>query len=178
MKTDLLLPRLAAALAQDPALSLTELAATVGVSRTTLFTRFATREALLRALAEDALDLVAAAYQDAGMHADTTDPLRVLRHLTERLLPLGPRMAFLVRALPQDPGLAERLAALDQPLLALLNSARLAGDLRADVNPRWLLACLDAALVAAWQAIEDGALAPLDAADAVLSLLLDGARPR
>jgi AcrR family transcriptional regulator len=178
MKPDPLLPRVAAALALDPALSLAELAAAVGVSRTTLFTRYASRDALLAALAQDALALVAQAYQEAGVAAPNADALAVLRRLTEALLPLGPRMAFLVRALQQDPALAAQVAALDTPLLALLQRARSQGQLRADLNPRWLLACLDAALVTAWEEMEAGALAPLDAADAVLNLLLDGARPR
>lgn len=54
------------ALMVSPGASLAEVAAAAGVSRTTLHSRFATRQDLLAALAHDAMDLIERAYAVAS----------------------------------------------------------------------------------------------------------------
>ena len=51
----------------EPGASLGDVAAAAGMSRTTLHARFPTRQALLVALAMEAMDLIAAAYDQARL---------------------------------------------------------------------------------------------------------------
>jgi len=180
IRHDALLDSAAMTLARSPAASLADVARDAGMSRTTLFTRYPTREALLEALALDALDKVEAAYTDAGVAAVGADLVSVLTLLVERLLPLGPRMVFLLRerSLDENAEVTSRYVALEEPLVALLASARDDGVLRTDLSLVWQSAALTALVYAAWDEIELGRLAPRDAVSGVLGIYLDGTRRR
>ena len=161
----------------DPAASLNDVAKAAGVSRTTLHSRFATRHALLVALAHEAMDLLERAFVDAGIDAASGDDVRdPLRRLVELTVPLGPRVEFLLRerSLDTEPEITARYALLDQPVVALLERARTSGQLRADVPTWWMAATLWGGVTTAWEAISDGRLAPRDAPDLVLATVLSG----
>lgn len=162
----------------SPGASLAEVAAAAGVSRTTLHSRFATRQDLLVALAHDAMDLLEQAYQAAGL--DQGPVREALRRVVEATLPLGPRIAFLLRerSLDVDPELNARYQVLDQPLVDLVERGRTTGELRSDVPGWWLVDSIVGTVFAAWEAIADGRLAPRDAPDLVLTSMLDGAAAR
>ena len=70
IKTSLLLDRAAAQLALRPDSTLAVIADAAGVSRTTLFYRFSTREGLLEALALDTLERASEALQAISWHHD------------------------------------------------------------------------------------------------------------
>ena len=73
--------------------SLSVVAETAGVGRTTLHRYFPTRELLIRALVEDALDRVAEAI--ASAHPDEGPVLDALQRVTDTVVPLGPSLSFL-----------------------------------------------------------------------------------
>src|ERR1700727_3090093 len=78
----------------DPAASLGDVAAAAGIGRTTLHKYYATREDLLRAVGNRAIDL----FEEAlGGIAGTEDPDGGLSAVITALLPIGPPLAFLVR---------------------------------------------------------------------------------
>lgn len=162
----------------DPAASLGDVAAAAGVSRTTLHARYPTRQDLLVALAHDAMDLLAAAYDDARL--DEGEVRAALRRAVEALVPLGARTEYLLRerSLDADEALTARYADLDAPLLALVERGQRGGDLRPDLPAWWLVASLVAAVYAAWEAIADGRLAPREAPALVLTSVLDGSAAR
>ncbi|RAS61825.1 TetR family transcriptional regulator [Lentzea atacamensis] len=157
-------------LLKDPTASLGDVAKAAGVGRTTLHKRFPTRTALIRALANDALDLVESVLSQVDFEADDA-----IEDLVTRLLALGPRIEFLMRfpGLERDEELAVRLLAMDPPLLDLIT--RLQGTrLRRDLPAWWILHSLYAGLYLAWESIDAGRLAPLDAPRFVLSTLFEG----
>lgn len=162
----------------DPAASLGDVARAAGVSRTTLYARFPTRQALLVALAHEAMDLVEEAY--AAARLDDGPVEQVLRRLVERTLPLGSRVEFLLRerSLDVEPELVARYERLDEPVIALMRRAQAAGQCRADLPPWWMAAAVIGAVSTAWEAIADGRLAARDAPGLVLDTVLSGFLPR
>lgn len=165
-------------LLRRPTASLSEVAAATGVSRTTLYARFPTRQALLVGLAQAAMDLVERAYSDARL--DASDVFGSLTRVVGLLVPLGERVEFLLRerSLDDEPELVARYAALDRPLVEFVERAQSAGQLRADLPAWWVVMSLAGSVYAAWEAIADGRLAPRDAAALVLGTVLDGVRAR
>jgi AcrR family transcriptional regulator len=165
-------------LLRQPTASLADIAAATGISRTTLHSRFPTRQALLVGLAQAAMDLVEKAYVEARL--DDGDVPASLRRVAELMMPLGERVGFLTRerSLDVEPELTARYAELDRPLVEFVTRAQQAGVLRADLPAWWVVAALTSAVLAAWEAIADGWLAPRDAPDVVLRTVLDGVRGR
>lgn len=161
-------------LVASPSASMGDVANAAGISRTTLHSRFPSREALLSALAEDAMDLVEQAYREARLDDGTmTD---ALRRLVALLVPLGPRLDFLLRerSLDDDDAVTARYAQLEQPIVALVERGRDEGAVRTDLPTWWLASGATGLVSAAWEAIADGRLAPRDATDLVVTTLLDG----
>jgi AcrR family transcriptional regulator len=163
-------------LLRQPTASLADIAAATGISRTTLHSRFPTRQALLVGLAQAAMDLVEKAYVEARL--DDGEVLASLRRVVEVMMPLGERVGFLMRerSLDVEPELTARYTALDRPLADFVARAQQAGALRADLPAWWVAASLTGAVFTAWEAIADGWLAPRDAPELVLRTVLDGVR--
>lgn len=161
-------------LLDSPTASMTEIARAAGVSRTTLHQRYPSRQALLVALAHEAMDLVESAY--SAVDLDAGPALEALDRLVTHLVPLGPRLEFLVRerSLNDVPEVTARYAALDAPLVALVERGQREGSLRRDLAPWWVVAVLTGATYSTWEAIADGQLAPRDAGPLLLSTVLDG----
>jgi AcrR family transcriptional regulator len=167
-------------LVADPSASLADVARAAGIGRTTLHKLYPTRHALLVALARDALDVLERTYADAGLGGPETDadPAAALRRLVVALVPLGPRVEYLMRerSLDVEPDLTARVEALDEPVRALVRRAQAAGRLRTGVPDEWVVASLNALVYAAWELVALGRLAPVAAPDLVLGTLLDGVR--
>ncbi|KJK51446.1 hypothetical protein UK23_06780 [Lentzea aerocolonigenes] len=157
-------------LLRDPTASLGEVAKAAGVGRTTLHKRFPTRSDLIHALATEALDLVDAAISSVDTGSDTA-----IEQLVAKLVPLGPRVEFLLRFpnLRDDERLSMRLTVMDQPVIDLIS--RLQGTrLRADLPAWWIAQTLYAGVYSAWEGIAAGRLAPLDAPGLVLTTFYQG----
>lgn len=162
----------------DPTASLGDVARAAGVSRTTLYARFPTRQALLVALAHEAMDLVEEAYAAARLDDGSVE--QALRRLVELTVPLGSRVEFLLRerSLDVEPELVARYERLDTPVVALMRRAQAAGQVRADPPAWWMAAAVIGAVSTAWEAIADGRLAARDAPGLVLGTVLSGFLPR
>ena len=178
VRHDVLLSGATEVLLRQPTASLADVAAALGVSRTTLYSRFPTRQALLVALADAALDAVEKALVEARL--DDGDVPGSLCRLITLLVPLGPRTEFLLRerSLDAEPALVARYTAADVPLIEYVARAQQAGVLRADLPAWWVASSVFATVGSAWEAIADGRLAPRDAPALVLATVLDGARVR
>ena len=165
VRDDDLLTAATQVLLRHPTASLAEVAAQTGVSRTTLYSRFPTRQALLVGLAQAAMDLVEKAYVEARLDDAPLDGAGVeagLQRVVALLVPLGERVEFLLRerSLDAEPELVARYAELDRPLVGLVGRAQDAGVLRRDLPAWWVVASLAGSVYAAWEAIADGRQAP------------------
>jgi AcrR family transcriptional regulator len=170
-------------LLESPELSLGELAARIGIGRTTLHRMFPTREALLVAVAHDAIDHLTVVYAEAGLDPDgaagatrPTDPVASFRRMVEMLVPLGPQLMFLLRAheLRKDADLERRILVLDEPLLRAVDHAQRAGTLDPGLPSWWVVESLYALVYIAWEQVERGRLASRDAAPMVIHTWLRG----
>ncbi len=151
-----------------PHATLGEVAKALGIGRTTLHRLFPTRHDLLLAIAHDCLDHLELVYATAGV----TDPppvggaaLAAVSSLVEGLLPWGPSLQFLLRAveLDDDAAIRRRTTELDAPLHATVEAARDHGDLDRSVPTWWAVESLLADVYIAWEQIEGGRLARSDA---------------
>lgn len=180
VSTEAILDAAARVLAASPAATLGDVARAAGISRTTLFTRFATRDDLLLALAVDALDRIDVAITTAGVHDPARGPVVALADLTEAMMPLGARLGFLLRerSLDEDPDLDERWRRIDRVITEAIRRAQADARIRPDLPALWVGDAWFWLVVGAWEGIEAGRIAPLDGTRLVLTTLLDGVAPR
>ena len=176
VSTESILDAATRVLAASPAATLSDVAQAAGISRTTLFTRFATREELLLALAADALDRIDAAILATGVGDAERDPVIALADLTDAIMPLGARLGYLLRerSLDDDAELRERWGRIDRAITDCVRRAQAAGRIRADLPALWVADGWFWLVVGAWEGIEAGRIAPVDGARLVLTTLLDG----
>ncbi len=162
-------------LVADPAASLTQVAEAAGISRTTLHKQYATREDLLRAVGHRVVDLCEQVTEVVS--ADDADG--GLRAAIEAMIPLGPQLAFLWRtpSFDHDQDLETRWLAFEQETLAILKRAQDRGAISAAVPDWWLLSTFHSVIYIAFERVQTGHLARLDAPGLAVSTLLHGIAP-
>jgi AcrR family transcriptional regulator len=160
-------------LVRAPRSSLADVAAAAGVGRTTVHRCFATREALLDALAVAAVarieDAVRAAAVEQGPAAGA------LQRLVVELLAVADEFAFAgtaqALALPE---LSDAWEDLDRRLCALVDRGKESGEFRTDLSTPFVVDALAGLLEAAGASVAEGRTARRTAATDVLRLLLEG----
>ncbi len=163
-------------LVAHPRASLAQIAAAADIGRTTLFKLFATRDELEQAVALRAMTVCQAAVDTARRTArDDGDTDGGLRALVTALLPVGPQLNFVwrTRSPDVDDDVSRAQEALWHSLGDALGAARRAGVLR-EVSTWWLEQVLLATVYIAWESVQGGRLARLDATDLVLDTLFTG----
>lgn len=166
-------------LAQHPSASLGDIAAVIGIGRTTLHRMFPTRRDLLVAVAHDAIDHLAVIYRKAGLgseFADGPEVLGALERVVKEMIPLGASLLFLLRSseLADDGTLDARITALDRPLHGAIAAGQRLDAISADLPAWWAFDMLMASVYVAWEQIEAGRLAPLDAPALVMRTWVRG----
>ncbi|MFG1705701.1 TetR/AcrR family transcriptional regulator [Nonomuraea sp. M3C6] len=123
-------------LSRNPSASMEQIAEAAGVARTTVHRRFASREALVDAMAAWATRQFAAAVEAA--HPETTPPMVALYQVTANVLRVKLDWGFAMsRAVSADPEVARVHADVAERCARLFHRAREVGVLRADVDPDW-----------------------------------------
>jgi AcrR family transcriptional regulator len=180
VSTDTILETATRVLAASPTATLADVARAAGISRTTLFMRFATRDELLLALAVDAIDHIDAAILAARITDASQDPVVALADLTEAMMPLGARLGYLLRerSLDDNEELQERWSRIDRTITDAVRRAQAADRVRADLPALWVSDAWFWLVVAAWEGVEAGRIAPVDGARLVITTLLDGTGSR
>lgn len=160
-------------LVADPAASLAEVAEAAGIGRTTLHKHYPTRDDLLRAVGDRAIDLWEEAV--SGITA-AEDPDGGLRAVTAAMIPIGPQLAFLWRT-PVFDHISEieaRWCTVEAATLAILKRAQARGVIASGIPDWWLLRTFFSLVYVAAESVQSGHLAPLDAPGFTLSTFLHG----
>ncbi|MEU3725636.1 TetR/AcrR family transcriptional regulator [Streptomyces sp. NPDC031705] len=177
-----LLDATARVLAGDHSASMVQIAARIGTSRATLSRRYATREALLKAVAVRAIHVVDGCLAPADLPGATADAAAfdaALEELVVALLPAAHLYGFTSRdaTVLADPDFKAGLERQDQRALRFLALGQRLGRLRADLPPYWIWYSLWGLLDAAAEGVRDGHLAPRRIGHLVRTSFLGGARP-
>jgi len=174
VKNEVILDTAAEVLARRPNATLQSIANAAGISRTTIFHRFATRDALLEALSADTLERIGAVMRRVPASTEG-DPVEVVTELTRLLMQLGPRTVFL-RIVPgwgNDPD--DQWPQVVTPLAVYIATLQATGRVRSDQPFRWMTASYIGLLFAAWDEIAEGELGAEQAASLVVQTWLAGA---
>jgi TetR/AcrR family transcriptional repressor of lfrA len=160
--------------AEGPGASMADVAATAGVGRTTLYRYFPTREALVAALAAEAVAEAGARLAAAGL--DHVAPAEAIERIVRALLSTGERYAVLLRQpiAPRDPDI-DRLVA--EPIRSVFARAAREGAIRSDLRPEILVDLFGSLVYAAMQIVVEARLGMEDAASMTTTLFLHGASP-
>ena len=152
-----------------------EFAAAAGVSRATLYRYYPDRDALLDALAAQALADAAARLADAGLERAPVE--EAIERIVRALGAVGDRYAVLAgEQIEGDPDEIERLIAT--PMRAVFARGVESGLLRQDLPAEVLLELFGGALLAATKLTQRRQLGLEEASAATASVFLDGARAR
>jgi AcrR family transcriptional regulator len=154
---------------RHPRASLADLATAGGVSRTTLFKSFPTRDELFHAMGLRAIRVVTeriAPVADAGG----------LPELVAAMLPVGPQLDFLWRtpAFDDDESIGTAFKQLEEQLEQVLARSLADGHVRDGLPLHWLGQLVQSVCYVAWQEVEWGRMAPVEAPQHALDALLKG----
>ena len=171
---DTLLDAAAAVLARNPGASIADVAVRAGVSRATLYRYFPSREALIRALAIEALGQTDEA--TASLRDQTSSSTETLQLTIGALVPLGERFHFLMAefGVMGDPEVAEIYERQQSELSNLVEAVKAEGDIAREIPTAWVVTVIDTLIYAAWTSVEEGFIASRDAVDLVNRTLFSG----
>lgn len=160
-------------LSRDPSAPLSDVADRAGIGRATLHRYFASRDALVRALALIAIeemDAVAeAACEDAPSYAEAFE-----RMLTA-LIPLGDRHGFLaLEPVDDDPAIAEAFARQQRETHDMVDEAKQEGVFDPGIPTAWIAQAFDHLLYAAWESVKAGEITHKQAAELAWRTLTAG----
>lgn len=159
-------------LTSKPDAGLAEVARASGLTRTTVYAHFSTREQLLEELGaralSDAVRTIDEAHPDTGRADEAL--LRVLQASWQQVGSHARLLELITRTL--GPRAAEMHAPVRERLLRLIRRGRRDGVFRRDVPERWLVTCYFALVHAAGHEVASGAATYKEAEEALSRLLL------
>jgi AcrR family transcriptional regulator len=159
-------------LAAEPDASMERVAQAAGVGRATVYRHFTSREQLVRAIHDRALQdardaLVSCRLEEGSVH-------EALERGVAAILKVGDRYRLLRAVPPEDTELQARAEEVGVPLVALMQRGQSSGEVRDDLSPRWLAAALGALVVGALGMMLRGEIDDAEAARIVVATFADG----
>jgi TetR/AcrR family transcriptional regulator, mexCD-oprJ operon repressor len=147
--------------ADDPGAGMADVATAAGVGRATVYRHFPTREALVEAIREQAVEDAEQAL--AACRLDEGSATEALRRLCAAWLEVAERYSL------TEPHRAPRRQVLSEPLIALLERGQAAGEFSRDLPSQWMARVFGTLLLAG---ARDGTQPP----DTVFRTLIGGLR--
>lgn len=172
-----MLDTLTAHLAAHPAAGMDELASAAGVSRATLFRRFASRQALVVAACEEAIGRFVEVVERA--HPEDGPALEALARVARGVASLAPTHGLLaLQPLPAavEADLLEQARGADERIAALVRRGVSAGELRPEVPAAWVQTTLTWLCVGAADGLRLGTLAPAEVERLLVDTVLGAVR--
>ncbi|MGI9282972.1 MAG: TetR/AcrR family transcriptional regulator [Endozoicomonas sp.] len=163
-----------AVLAKTANASLSDIAEASGIGRTTLHRYFPTREDLINALSLQAIEETNAAIEP--LWSEDRPVNDVLMDILEAMIPLGDRYHFLYRERSGYENTEIATAYLEQRggIQRLIKRLKKEMIISASVPDEWAEIVIDNMLWSAWQAIDEGVIAPKQSARMVYSTICSG----
>ena len=178
IRTEDLLDTAAGVLVRRPDATLRTIAEAAGVSRTTIFNRFPTRDALLEALAVDTLERM----RDGMARLDWSSerrPTEVVEDLWRVVHPLSDRAAFLrMGPMHESPDVTAGWGEAFTPWGVYVATLQATGRVRDDLPVRWLAGSLIGLLFAAFDEVDAGEQGAVQAGRLVAASWTAMAAPR
>ena len=176
IRNEAILTTAAQVLAKRPDATLQSIAHAAGISRTTIFNRYPTRDALVAAMGVDALQRMGQVMGRVPT-GPVGDLAEVLLDVTKGLISLGAHAQFLYGSPGQSGGLDSHWEEAFGPLAYYFFRAQSAARLRRDQPLRWLVASYIGLLIAAWDEVGAGELGSAQAARLVVDTWMSAAAP-
>ncbi len=171
-----LLDAAAAVLAARPGASMAEIAEQARVGRATLYRYFASRDALIRALALESMAEIDRVTAPIG--EQSTSARHALQLIFDAIVPIGERYHFLMSQPYDEASEVEREYDRQAAELGeLIEMAKDEGSIAREVPTAWVAALFDALIYTAWFTVHEGSIASRDAAALAFRSLLDGLSP-
>lgn len=163
------------ALAALPGATMVEIAEAIDASRATLYRHFPSREELIREVALVAIDDCDRATAHIGVGVATYRCAFEL--LFEAMIPLGARYHFLTgeASVMRDPLVAREVARQTREIREMVEGAKAAGELRAEIPSAFITSFIDALIYAAWSSVARGDVTSELAAKLAMDTLWNGA---
>ena len=162
-------------LGEQPNAVMADVAVAAGVSRATVYRHFPTREALIAAIQLQAVEASERALRACRL--DEGSATDALNRLCAAWLEVAERYAFAQLGLVVDEETRlHRQRILGEPLRALIERGKAAGEFSTALSTDWWVRCFGALLLAGSRAVADGTITHEEAPTAVFSSLHEGLR--
>lgn len=164
-------------LAQNPQATLEQIAEAAGITRTTLFRHFRTRQKLICALSLEAYRRCCTEAMDPIL-ATAVPPEEKFRQIVEALIPLGAAFHFLsYEPYHSSDSDTERMCnSYLERWRVLVMELSTEGLIAPDIPVVWVTTLIDMMVFGAWESIHKGDLAPNTAGELVIRTFFRGVR--
>ena len=169
----------ARAIGDDPSVGMGEIAAAAGISRATVYRHFPTRAALIEAIRGQAVEQGERALAECRLEDGSA--IDALRRLVGAWLDVAahyavPQIAAQAALTTSEEARERSRRVFGEPLVALFERGRAAGEFSAEMSPEWAARVFGAVLLAGARSVGDGTLSGEAAPDLVFRTLLEGVR--
>ncbi len=144
-----------AVFSKNPSAALADVAARAGVGRATLHRHFASRDALVRELAQIAMNEMDVAVETACAGAASYS--EAARLALQALIPLGDRHGFLaLETFSEDPEMQAAFEQDQRETAEMIDAAKTEGLFDKSVPTAWIVQAYDHLIYAGWESVKAG----------------------
>lgn len=162
---------------RNPGAPISQVADEAGIGRATLYRYFPSRDDLIRELTLESYRQMAEAL--APVIAQELSGAELLLGVLVAIIPLGDRYYFLLseRTFEDDPEINKLRQQDENEWYALFAGLKEDGIIAPEVPTAWAISSFEALIYSAWESVNEGYIARLDAPRLVLRTLLSGLGP-